>query len=599
MAADLTRLREAERGSELTWAPGITVHDGLSDLAARARLGARPPGGTDALLQREAVAAARLGAGGGHLRTASAVSVPARFDWRTASGGDYVSAVRDQAGCGSCVAFGSVAVLETMVRLAAASPGLDVDLSEAFVFFCLGPDAGAGACPDGGWWPQEALSAMKATGVVDEANYRYTDADQSCRRGSDWSSRLTRFAGVTRKTSPTSMKKHLATVGPLVACFTVYEDFFYYYTGGIWRYRRSTAGDIVGGHCVMIVGYDDAKTCWIAKNSWGTGWGESGYFRIGYGSAGIDAEMWGITGAVSSPLIRTTLRLVGAGAGQVWHTRRTGAPAWRQPPERLDAGRPGDPGDVTTVTAAASINRLHVLGLVEGQPWYTRQREGAGWAVWTQPTSTRPAGVTGWTDLCGTAVGDVVHVVGLAGGGLWHTLRSADGAWQGTWKRVSPATGGPGPVDTVSCVAVGSRVTVTCLVAGQVWLCSRNADGGWTKLKPITASGAPAVLSALSSACVDGRLELVALASGRPWQVRRELDKSWGSWLELGSAAASPAGFEAIACADVGSTLHVVALAGGVPWYTSRDSAGAWRTSFADLSGKLPGVPPLDRIDLA
>jgi C1A family cysteine protease len=29
--------------------------------------------------------------------------------------------------------------------------------------------------------------------------------------------------------------------------------------------------------------------CWIARNSWGTGWGDSGYFRIAYGECGIES----------------------------------------------------------------------------------------------------------------------------------------------------------------------------------------------------------------------------------------------------------------------------------------------------------------------
>lgn len=599
MPADLNLLRVAAADAAFTWTPGETVNTGLSDLAARSRLGARPPGGEAALLQRQDAAAARLSAAGDHLQAASAPKLPTRFDWRKAPAGNYVSAVRDQAGCGSCVAFGVVGVLESMVRITAAEPSLDVDLSEAFVYFCLGPDAGAGACPDGGWWPHEALSAMKARGVSDEANYPYTDADQPCRRGSDYQTRLTRFTGFTRKTSTASMKKHLTTVGPMVACFTVYEDFFYYYTGGVWRYRRSTAGEIVGGHCVMIVGYDDTSKCWIAKNSWGAGWGEKGYFRIGYGSAGIDAEMWGITG-VSSPLIRTTLQVAGAGQGQVWHTLRSGKPAWQQAPDRLDAGRPGDPGDFTTVTAAASINRVHVLGLVAGKPWYTRQRTGAGWAVWAAPGSPTPAGVNGWTDLSVAAVGDVLHLVGLAGGGLWHTSRGADGSWSNAWQRVSPATGGPAPFQGVSCVAVGTRPTVIGLAAGVAWLCSRNTDGSWTQLKRVAAaSPAPTGLSALSTACVGGGLELVALSSGRPWHVRRDPAKTWGAWRELTSTASAPAAFDAIACADVGTALHVIALAGGVPWYTSRDAQGRWRASFADLSGKFSAAPALARIDLA
>jgi hypothetical protein len=62
-------------------------------------------------------------------------------------GGNYVSKVKDQGGCGSCVAFGVTALVESMVRIAAKQPSLAVDLSEAHSFFCYGPDWGAGRCP--------------------------------------------------------------------------------------------------------------------------------------------------------------------------------------------------------------------------------------------------------------------------------------------------------------------------------------------------------------------------------------------------------------------------------------------------------------------
>jgi C1A family cysteine protease len=41
---------------------------------------------------------------------------------------------------------------------------------------------------------------------------------------------------------------------------------------------------------VCVVGYNDARKFWIVKNSWGTGWGEGGYFRIAYGQVGLDGE---------------------------------------------------------------------------------------------------------------------------------------------------------------------------------------------------------------------------------------------------------------------------------------------------------------------
>ncbi|MCD4654801.1 C1 family peptidase, partial [bacterium] len=57
----------------------------------------------------------------------------------------------------------------------------------------------------------------------------------------------------------------------------IYSDFSGY-TGGIYKYDNISG--FVGGHFVVIVGWDDSLDCWICKNSWGAGWGENGYFRI-------------------------------------------------------------------------------------------------------------------------------------------------------------------------------------------------------------------------------------------------------------------------------------------------------------------------------
>lgn len=39
---------------------------------------------------------------------------------------------------------------------------------------------------------------------------------------------------------------------------------------------------ILGGHAVLAVGYDDKKQIVILRNSWGTSWGDKGYFYIPY-----------------------------------------------------------------------------------------------------------------------------------------------------------------------------------------------------------------------------------------------------------------------------------------------------------------------------
>ena len=37
---------------------------------------------------------------------------------------------------------------------------------------------------------------------------------------------------------------------------------------------------LLGGHAVLLVGYNKSKKVFIARNSWGTSWGDRGYFYM-------------------------------------------------------------------------------------------------------------------------------------------------------------------------------------------------------------------------------------------------------------------------------------------------------------------------------
>lgn len=286
---DLASLQDALAKNAARWQAGKTPLSDLSDADKRIHLGAVPPPGTPSLQEREATAAAHakaVGAPGG-------VGYPDMFDWRNVGGESYITPITDQGGCGSCVAFGSTATVEAMVRIGRGNPNYAVDLSEAHLFYCYAAQGGYNC--ESGWWPDMAFDAYKS-GVVDEACFPYTAGDQSCNLCSDWQSRLTMISGWHTLSSVSDMKTWIANNGPLDACFSVYNDFFSY-TGGIYTH---VSGDLAGGHCISIVGYDDVNGCWICKNSWGPGWGESGFFRIAYGQCGIDATMWAAEGIVAT-----------------------------------------------------------------------------------------------------------------------------------------------------------------------------------------------------------------------------------------------------------------------------------------------------------
>jgi C1A family cysteine protease len=78
--------------------------------------------------------------------------------------------------------------------------------------------------------------------------------------------------------------------GPVTAGFTVYEDFvtFFNQPANSLQTYHHTSGQQGIGHAVVIASYDDDGHFWLCKNSWGSGWADDGYFRIGYGQCGID-----------------------------------------------------------------------------------------------------------------------------------------------------------------------------------------------------------------------------------------------------------------------------------------------------------------------
>ncbi len=74
------------------------------------------------------------------------------------------------------------------------------------------------------------------------------------------------------------MKGCLASGYPFVFGFTVYESFESDQVAQTGHVPMPQAGEqVVGGHAVLAVGYDDSNQWFIVRNSWGP---ELGYARI-------------------------------------------------------------------------------------------------------------------------------------------------------------------------------------------------------------------------------------------------------------------------------------------------------------------------------
>jgi C1A family cysteine protease len=219
---------------------------------------------------------------------------PGSFDWRNRGGQNFVNPIRDQGSCGSCVAFGTTAAVEATARIQRNDPNLAIDLSEGSLFYCIGASRGRNC--SNGWWPADALTGYRDTGVPDEACFPYTPGDQGCNQCADWQTRVTRITAFHAVGASSDLKLWISSHGPTPACMSVYDDFFSY-SGGIYHH---VTGNLAGGHCICIIGYDDAASCWICKNSWGSSWGESGFFQIAYGECGIESSVFAVDGIVNS-----------------------------------------------------------------------------------------------------------------------------------------------------------------------------------------------------------------------------------------------------------------------------------------------------------
>lgn len=81
----------------------------------------------------------------------------------------------------------------------------------------------------------------------------------------------------------TQLKGCLAAGYPFVFGFTVYESFEGQEVARTGAAPMPQSGEqVLGGHAVLAVGYDDAQQRFIVRNSWGTGWGQEGYFTMPY-----------------------------------------------------------------------------------------------------------------------------------------------------------------------------------------------------------------------------------------------------------------------------------------------------------------------------
>jgi C1A family cysteine protease len=216
-----------------------------------------------------------------------AVAAPPSFDWTTKGA---VTPVKNQGQCGSCWAFSTIGNIEGVNFV---TKGQLIGLSEQEEVDCSKTSYGCG-----GGWPFWAMSDILNgyNGVIDtEAGYPYTAEDGTCAESTaDQGTQIKSYKSYctedTAACAEDAMASLMVSTGPLSACLDAGPMQFY--SGGIDNPTDCDPSAI--DHCITIVGYgvDSASglSYWKIKNSWGTDWGENGYYYLvrGTGACGIN-----------------------------------------------------------------------------------------------------------------------------------------------------------------------------------------------------------------------------------------------------------------------------------------------------------------------
>jgi len=119
------------------------------------------------------------------------------------------------------------------------------------------------------------MEYVQANGIETEIQYPYAGVDQTCAyNAQDAQFKITGYTSVPSGDNDALVAANVQS--PVSICLDAENIMFY--SSGIYDGPCGTSID----HCVLLVGYGTTNSTpyWLIKNSWGTSWGEEGYFQL-------------------------------------------------------------------------------------------------------------------------------------------------------------------------------------------------------------------------------------------------------------------------------------------------------------------------------
>uniref|UniRef100_A0A1A9VL08 Peptidase C1A papain C-terminal domain-containing protein n=1 Tax=Glossina austeni TaxID=7395 RepID=A0A1A9VL08_GLOAU len=206
------------------------------------------------------------------LKLNTTTKIPDSFDWRARGA---VTPVKFQGKCGSCWAFAVTGALESH---SFRKSGKLINLSEQNLIDCGEKAYGLDGC-DGGYQEYGFEFISRQNGLAHGAKYPYVDKKNTCSYRKAFKAAELKGFSVIPPNDEETMKKVVATKGPLACSINALETLLLYKKG---IYEDEECNQDEPNHSVLVVGYgtEDGQDYWTVKNSWDNVWGEEGYFRL-------------------------------------------------------------------------------------------------------------------------------------------------------------------------------------------------------------------------------------------------------------------------------------------------------------------------------
>ncbi|MGH9770081.1 MAG: C1 family peptidase [Candidatus Acidiferrales bacterium] len=195
--------------------------------------------------------------------------------------------IYDQGELGSCTANAGVLYRRFLAQRFNKYSAPDEDLSRLFLYYQERKlPWNNDVAEDGGAAIRDLFYVLAHTGVCPEVDDPYVQQDFDSSPMNDSSEDLAQAArfrlGAYHRIPSVEIAKSVLASGYAVALgFTVYESFEDIGAEGIMPMPKP-GEQAIGGHAVVIRGYDDQKSGFLIQNSWGPGWGDRGCFWMPY-----------------------------------------------------------------------------------------------------------------------------------------------------------------------------------------------------------------------------------------------------------------------------------------------------------------------------